>query len=110
MRHRYFRAFPNEFCSVWLTTPCNELRLSIKTVSLPVDGMNSSCAAFWLSRPFAREFERDFKTMPAIQAFRGLRYNLARVGSLSNVVAPPYDVVDAQLQQHLYDQIGRASC
>lgn len=103
MRHRYFRAFPNEFCSVWLTTPCNELRLSIKTVSLPVDGMNSSCAAFWLSRPFAREFERDFKTMPAIQAFRGLRYNLARVGSLSNVVAPPYDVVDAQLQQHLYD-------
>jgi uncharacterized protein (DUF1015 family) len=41
--------------------------------------------------------------MPQIQAFRGLRYNLAQVGSLSNVVAPPYDVVDAQLQQHLYD-------
>lgn len=41
--------------------------------------------------------------MPKIQAFRGLRYNLAQVGSLSNVVAPPYDVVDAALQQHLYD-------
>ncbi|MBX3422368.1 MAG: DUF1015 domain-containing protein [Pirellulaceae bacterium] len=41
--------------------------------------------------------------MPQIQALRGLRYNLARVGSLSSVVAPPYDVVDAQLQQHLYD-------
>lgn len=41
--------------------------------------------------------------MPRIQAFRGLRYNLAQVGSLTNVVAPPYDVVDAELQQHLYD-------
>jgi uncharacterized protein (DUF1015 family) len=40
--------------------------------------------------------------MPRIQAFRGLRYNLGQVGSLTNVVAPPYDVVDAQLQQHLY--------
>ncbi len=42
-------------------------------------------------------------TMPKIQAFRGLRYNLAQVGSLSNVVAPPYDVVDGALQQQLYD-------
>lgn len=41
--------------------------------------------------------------MPKIQAFRGIRYNLAKVGSLSSVVAPPYDVVDQQLQQHLYD-------
>jgi uncharacterized protein (DUF1015 family) len=41
--------------------------------------------------------------MPKIQAFRGLRYNLAQVGSLSKVVAPPYDVVDGQLQQQLYD-------
>jgi uncharacterized protein (DUF1015 family) len=40
--------------------------------------------------------------MPKIQAFRGLRYNLAQVGSLSNCIAPPYDVVDAQLQEHLY--------
>lgn len=41
--------------------------------------------------------------MPRIQAFRGLRYNMAKVGSLTQVVAPPYDVVDQQLQQHLYD-------
>lgn len=41
--------------------------------------------------------------MPKIQAFRGLRYNLAQVGSLSRVVAPPYDVVDGALQQKLYD-------
>lgn len=41
--------------------------------------------------------------MPRIQAFRGLRYNLAQVGSLSDVIAPPYDVVDGALQQRLYD-------
>ncbi len=40
--------------------------------------------------------------MPEIQAFRGLRYNLAQVGSLSDCIAPPYDVVDSQLQNHLY--------
>ena len=31
--------------------------------------------------------------MPEIQAFRGLRYDLGHVGSLSDVVAPPYDVI-----------------
>ncbi len=40
--------------------------------------------------------------MPKIQPFRGLRYNLAQVGSLSKVIAPPYDVVDGALQQELY--------
>jgi uncharacterized protein (DUF1015 family) len=40
--------------------------------------------------------------MPEIQAFRGLRYNLAQVGSLSDCIAPPYDVVDTKLQDHLY--------
>ena len=40
--------------------------------------------------------------MPEVQAFRGIRYNLAQVGSLSNCIAPPYDVVDSQLQDHLY--------
>jgi len=40
--------------------------------------------------------------MPEIQAFRGLRYNLAQVGSLSSCIAPPYDVVDSELQNHLY--------
>jgi uncharacterized protein (DUF1015 family) len=42
--------------------------------------------------------------MPVIQAFRGIRYDLGHVGSLSNVVAPPYDVIDAELQQRLYDK------
>ena len=37
--------------------------------------------------------------MPDIQAFHGVRYDLGHVGSLSNVVAPPYDVVDAEMQR-----------
>jgi uncharacterized protein (DUF1015 family) len=40
--------------------------------------------------------------MPEIQAFRGVRYNLGRVGSLSNVVTPPYDVIGPELQDHFY--------
>ncbi len=39
--------------------------------------------------------------MPKIQAFRGLRYNLAQVGSLSEVIAPPYDVIDQPLREQL---------
>lgn len=39
--------------------------------------------------------------MPKIQAFRGLRYNLAQVGSLSEVVTPPYDVIDEKMHQDL---------
>jgi hypothetical protein len=42
--------------------------------------------------------------MPDIQAFRGIRYDLGHVGSLSNVVAPPYDVIDADLQRALYEK------
>ena len=41
--------------------------------------------------------------MADIRAFRGFRYDLGRVGALSDVVAPPYDVVDPALQQTLYD-------
>jgi len=40
--------------------------------------------------------------MPEIQAFRGIRYDLGHVGSLSDVVAPPYDVIDPDLQDRLY--------
>jgi uncharacterized protein (DUF1015 family) len=40
--------------------------------------------------------------MPTIQAFRGLRYDLGHVGSLSDVIAPPYDVIDDALQDALY--------
>lgn len=40
--------------------------------------------------------------MPEIQAFRALRYNLGQVGSLSDVIAPPYDVIGPDLQDQLY--------
>lgn len=40
--------------------------------------------------------------MPDIQAFRGLRYDPKHVGSLSNVMAPPYDVIGKELQDQLY--------
>ncbi|MEX0824884.1 MAG: DUF1015 domain-containing protein [Pirellulaceae bacterium] len=42
--------------------------------------------------------------MPEIQAFRGVRYNLGHVGSLSDVVAPPYDVIDPEFQDKLYQR------
>jgi uncharacterized protein (DUF1015 family) len=40
--------------------------------------------------------------MPEIQAFRSIRYDLGHVGSLSDVVAPPYDVISPELQDELY--------
>ena len=40
--------------------------------------------------------------MPSIQAFHGLRYDLGHVGSLGDVIAPPYDVIDNELQDQLY--------
>ncbi len=40
--------------------------------------------------------------MPEIRPFRGVRYDLARVGALSDVVAPPYDVIGQALQDRLY--------
>lgn len=40
--------------------------------------------------------------MPEIQAFRGIRYNLGRVGQLSDVVTPPYDVIGPELQDYFY--------
>ncbi len=42
--------------------------------------------------------------MADVQPFRGFRYDLARVGNLSDVIAPPYDVIDPALQQALYDR------
>lgn len=42
--------------------------------------------------------------MADIRAFRAHRYELGLVGSLSDVVAPPYDVIDGTLQQALYDR------
>jgi uncharacterized protein (DUF1015 family) len=42
--------------------------------------------------------------MADIRAFRAHRYDLGRVGALSDVVAPPYDVIDSALQDQLYAQ------
>jgi uncharacterized protein (DUF1015 family) len=42
--------------------------------------------------------------MPSVAPFRGLRYDPKHVGSLSQVIAPPYDVIDAALQTRLYEQ------
>src|SRR4051794_35510896 len=42
--------------------------------------------------------------MADIRAFRAYRYDLGRVGSLGDVIAPPYDVIDPALQQALYDR------
>ena len=41
--------------------------------------------------------------MPEIRPFRAVRYDLAKVGAMSDVVAPPYDVIGADLQGKLYD-------
>ena len=37
-----------------------------------------------------------------IAAFRGVRYDLGHVGSLADVVAPPYDVISPEFQTELY--------
>ncbi len=42
--------------------------------------------------------------MPSIASLRGLRYDPKHVGVLSQVIAPPYDVIDAALQTRLYEQ------
>ena len=41
--------------------------------------------------------------MPDVHPFRGVRYDVAKVGALSDVVAPPYDVIDSALQDRLYE-------
>jgi uncharacterized protein (DUF1015 family) len=40
--------------------------------------------------------------MPDVRPFRGIRYDIAQVGAMSDVVAPPYDVIDPVLQDRLY--------
>ncbi len=42
--------------------------------------------------------------MAEIRAFRAFRYDLGRVGMLSDVVAPPYDVINAAEQKNLYER------
>jgi uncharacterized protein (DUF1015 family) len=40
--------------------------------------------------------------MPDVRPFRGVRYDVAAIGALADVVAPPYDVIDEALQERLY--------
>lgn len=42
--------------------------------------------------------------MVAIHPFKALRYNLEKIPDLSSVIAPPYDVIDAQQQEQLYQR------
>jgi len=42
--------------------------------------------------------------MADIRAFRAFRYDLGKVGALSDVVCPPYDVIDPVMQQVLYNR------
>jgi uncharacterized protein (DUF1015 family) len=42
--------------------------------------------------------------MADVSAFRAHRFDLGRVGNLSDVVCPPYDVIDPSLQRNLYDR------
>ena len=39
--------------------------------------------------------------MAQVRGFRGLRYNLAKVGDISKVLAPPYDVITEPMRQEL---------
>ena len=47
--------------------------------------------------------------MPEIQPFSGLRYDLGHVGTLSDVIAPPYDVIGPELQDQLYNGTRQTS-
>src|SRR3974390_1345655 len=40
--------------------------------------------------------------MPDVSPFCGVRFDIAKVGALSDVVAPPYDVIDPSLQAQFY--------
>lgn len=42
--------------------------------------------------------------MAEVSAFRGYRYDVSQVGDLSDVTCPPYDVIDAEFQEKLYQQ------
>src|SRR5436190_1238950 len=42
--------------------------------------------------------------MADVRAFRAFRYDLGRVGTLSDVIAPPYDVIDPGLHEGILTQ------
>jgi uncharacterized protein (DUF1015 family) len=41
--------------------------------------------------------------MAEVRAFRGWRYDVSKIGALSQVVAPPYDVIGPELQHRLHE-------
>ncbi|MEO1525249.1 MAG: DUF1015 domain-containing protein [Planctomycetota bacterium] len=53
-------------------------------------------------RVLIRRLPTPHTAMPQIQPFAALRYSLDHVISLSDVVAPPYDVIGPELQDELY--------
>ena len=42
--------------------------------------------------------------MADIHPFRALRYDVSQVGDISDVIAPPYDVINEQMQTELYEK------
>ena len=42
--------------------------------------------------------------MAEVQPFQGCRYDMAQVGDLSDVTAPPYDVINPEQQKELYER------
>src|SRR5579862_2495151 len=42
--------------------------------------------------------------MAIVKPFQALRYNLAKAGAAADVVCPPYDVIDAAMQEGLYER------
>jgi uncharacterized protein (DUF1015 family) len=54
--------------------------------------------------PHQQPTTHNQQQMADIRGFRGFRYDLGQVGSLSDVIAPPYDVIDPVLQETLYNQ------
>ena len=42
--------------------------------------------------------------MVEVHPFRGWRYDVGQVGALSDVTAPPYDVINSEYQEQLYKQ------
>ena len=39
--------------------------------------------------------------MARVKAFRGLRYNQEKIKKISDVIAPPYDVINSEQQKEL---------
>ena len=55
-------------------------------------------------QPFSPSLVPVNSPMPDVRPFRGVRYDIAKVGAMSDVVAPPYDVIGPDLQSALYQK------